>query len=147
MTKKRVVVKDLMQMGYVYHLTEPVGKHFHPNFRAQLTPKEMLELGVFGGKYMTDCTAEFPIDWFVKVRLCSERHDPDLNLFGVNASQPLAEWRRKGWIYEEDPRGWLQVTVPLAGPRSGLAPLHNIACRAHLRIDFEKQRHNTLYAS
>ncbi len=108
MTKKRVVVKDLMQMGYVYHLTEPVGKHFHPNFRAQLTPKEMLELGVFGGKYMTDCTAEFPIDWFVKVRLCSERHDPDLNLFGVNASQPLAEWRRKGWIYKEDPRGWFQ---------------------------------------
>ena len=108
MTRRRVVVKDLMQTGYVYHLTEPVGKNFHPDFRAQLTPKQMLELGVFGGKYMTDCTAEFPINWFAKGRLCSERHDPELNLFGVNASQSLAEWRRKGWIYKEDPRGWFQ---------------------------------------
>jgi hypothetical protein len=108
MTRRRVVVEDLMQTGYVYHLTEPVGKNFHPDFRAQLTPKQMLELGVFGGKYMTDCTAEFPINWFAKSRLCSERHDPELNLFGVNASQSLAEWRRKGWIYKEDPRGWFQ---------------------------------------
>jgi hypothetical protein len=68
----------------------------------------MLELGVFGGKYMSDCTAEFPVDWFEKARLCSEIHDPELNLFGVNASQSLAEWRRKGWIYKEDPRGWFQ---------------------------------------
>ena len=57
---------------------------------------------------MSDCTSEFPVDWFDKARLCSEIHDPELNLFGVNASQTLAEWRRKGWIYKEDPRGWFQ---------------------------------------
>ena len=108
MTKRRVVVKDLMQMDYVYYLTEPVGKHFHPEFVAQLTPKEMLELSVFGGKYMTDCTAEFPTDWFEKTRLCYEYHDPELNIYGVNASQSLREWRRKGWIYKEDPHGWFQ---------------------------------------
>ena len=28
--------------------------------------------------------------------------------FGVNASRPLAEWRAKGWIYPDDPRGWFQ---------------------------------------
>jgi hypothetical protein len=107
--KKQIVVKrDLMQLDYVYFLTEQVGKKFHPEFRPQLSPKEMLELGVFGGKYMSDCTAEFPVDWFEKARLCSEIHDPELNLFGVNASQSLAEWRRKGWIYKEDPRGWFQ---------------------------------------
>ena len=108
MKKQILVEKDLMQMGYVYFLTEQVGKNFHSEFRPQLSPKEMLELGVFGGKYMSDCTAEFPVDWFEKARLCPEIHDPELNLFGVNASQTLAEWRRKGWIYKEDPRGWFQ---------------------------------------
>ena len=108
MNKQIVVEKDLMQMGYVYFLTEQVAKNFHSEFRPQLSPKEMLKLGVFGGKYMSDCTEEFPVDWFEKARLCSEIHDPKLNYFGVNASQTLAEWRRKGWIYKEDPRGWFQ---------------------------------------
>ena len=108
MKKQIVIERDLMQMGYVYFLTEQVGKNFHSEFRPQLSPKQMLELGVFGGKYMSDCTSEFPVDWFEKARLCSEIHDPALNYFGVNASQTLAEWRRKGWIYKEDPRGWFQ---------------------------------------
>jgi len=108
MKKQIVVEKDLMQMGYVYFLTEQVAKNFHSEFRPQLSPKEMLILGIFGGKYMSDCTEEFPVDWFEKARLCSEIHDPKLNYFGVNASQTLAEWRRKGWIYKEDPRGWFQ---------------------------------------
>ena len=108
MKKQIVIERDLMQMGYVYFLTEKAGKNFHSEFRPQLSPKQMLELGVFGGKYMSDCTSEFPVDWFEKARLCSEIHDPELNYFGVNASQTLAEWRRKGWIYKEDPRGWFQ---------------------------------------
>ena len=108
MRRRTVEVNDLMQTGYVYFLTEPMGKNFHPGFRPELTPKEMLSLGVFGGKYMTDCTAEFPVDWFSKAKLCSERHDPKLNCFGVNASQPLSVWRKNGWIYQEDPRGWFQ---------------------------------------
>jgi hypothetical protein len=106
--KKRMVVNDLMQRGYVYYLTEPAGQGFHPEFRPELTPKDMLEMGVFGGKYMTDCAAEFPADWFENAKLCHERHDPSLNYFGVNASQPLPVWRAKGWIYDEDPRGWFQ---------------------------------------
>jgi hypothetical protein len=108
MRKRRVVVNDLMQTGYEYDLTEPAGENFHPDFRPHLTPRQMLELGVFGGRYMTDCAAEFPAEWFEHARLCSRRHDPKLNFFGVNASQSLAEWRSKGWIYEEDPRGWFQ---------------------------------------
>ena len=108
MKKQIVIERDLMQMGYVYFLTEQAGKNFHSEFRPQLSPKQMLELGVFGGKYLSDCTSEFPVDWFEKARLCSEIHDPALNYFGVNASQTLAEWRRKGWIYKEDPRGWFQ---------------------------------------
>lgn len=108
MRGQRITVNDLMQAGYVYLLTEPEGRNFHPDFRPELTPREMLALGVFGGKYMTDCAAEFPPEWFEKAKLCPERPDPDLNFFGVNASQPLAVWRAKGWIYPEDPRGWFQ---------------------------------------
>ena len=105
---RRMVVNDLMQRGYRYQLTAPMGKRFHPEFRPELSPKQMLALGVFGGKYMTDCREEFPADWFARARLCPERHDPKLNYFGVNASQSLAVWRRKGWIHPEDPRGWFQ---------------------------------------
>ena len=108
MRTKRVVVHDLMQQDYEYRLVEPVGRNFDPDFEPQLTPAEMLALGVFGGRYLTDCRDEFPASWFRNARLCHERHDPSLNFFGVNASQPLAEWRRKGWIHAEDPRGWFQ---------------------------------------
>ncbi len=108
MKERQIQVDDLIQTGYCYVLTESSGENFHPDFQPELTPKEMLELGVFGGKYMTDCTKEFPSDWYENAQLCSERYDPDLNFFGMNASQPLSEWQRKGWIYEEDPRGWFQ---------------------------------------
>jgi hypothetical protein len=106
--RRRVVVNDLMQQGYVYYRTQPIGRHFDPAFRPELTPKQMLELGVFGGKYMTDCRDEFPPNWFTRARLCHERHDPRLNCFGVNASQSLGTWWRNGWIQPQDPRGWFQ---------------------------------------
>lgn len=108
MKPRWIEVADRMQNDYCYRLTEPTGNNFHQDFKPELTPKQLLELGVFGGKYMTDCRNEFPDDWFEKAKLCAERHDPNLNYFGVNASQPLSVWRRKGWIYAEDPRGWFQ---------------------------------------
>lgn len=103
-----VTVHDRMQPNYRYLLSEPEGEHFDERFSPELTPKEMLALGVFGGKYMTDCRSEFPADWFREARLCPERHDPALNCFGVLASQPLSVWRAKGWIHPDDPRGWFQ---------------------------------------
>src|SRR6056297_2542519 len=104
----KVVVNDSMQQNYVYYLTEPAGRNFAPEFKPELTPRQMLRLGIFGGKYMTDCANEFPVSWFAQARLCPERHDPEMNFFGINASQPLSVWREKGWIYHEDPRGWFQ---------------------------------------
>jgi hypothetical protein len=62
-----------MQRGYVYECTEPVGRNFAPSFRPQLTPKQMLQFGVFGGKYMTDCRDEFPASWFARARLSAKR--------------------------------------------------------------------------
>jgi hypothetical protein len=108
MRPRRVVVNDRMQNGYVYSCTEPPGENFDPEFQPELTPAEMLALGVFGGKYMTDCMGEFPAEWFANARLCHEFHDPALNFFGVNASKPLGYWRGKGWIHDDDPRGWFQ---------------------------------------
>jgi len=109
MKKKIVIVNDKMQRNYRYALTEPMGKNFAPDFKPQLTPKEMLELGVFGGKYMTDCKNEFPKNWFTHAKLSPERHDDSLNFFKKHASQPLEVWRKKGWIDEKnDPRGWFQ---------------------------------------
>src|SRR5262245_29572730 len=106
--ERAVLVNDLMQQNYVYYLTVPIGREFHPEFKPELTPEEMLELGVFGGKYMTDCADEFPKAWFKKDKLCHESQNPKLDYFRVNASQPLSEWRQKGWIYKDDPRGWFQ---------------------------------------
>ncbi len=106
--KKKVVVNDKMQHSYTYYRTEPIGKNFHPDFKPELTPKELLELGVFGGKYMTDCKNEFPDKWYENAKLSPQKKDPSLNYFGVDASMPLSHWQKKGWIYEEDPRGWFQ---------------------------------------
>ena len=108
MKKRRVVVNDKMQRGYVYYRTESVGRNFAPGFTPDLTPSQMLRLGVFGGKYMTDCRQEFSASWFAHAKLSPERRNAKLNFFKVNASQRLAEWRRKGWIRPLDPRGWFQ---------------------------------------
>jgi len=107
--KARIVeVNDRMQRGYRYELTAPTGRNFAVEFSPQLTPRVMLELGVFGGKYMTDCQDEFPASWFAAAKLATGRADPRLNHFGVAASQPLSVWQAKGWIHPDDPRGWFQ---------------------------------------
>jgi hypothetical protein len=108
MKPKRVRVNDKMQKGYVYWRTKPMGKEFRAGFAPELTPPQMLALGVFGGKYMTDCRKEFPAGWFKHAKLSTDRHRAALNYFRVNASQPLEVWRQKGWIHSDDPRGWFQ---------------------------------------
>lgn len=108
---KSISVSDKMQKKYIYRLTEPTGKNFDSRFKPDLTPKEMLALGVFGGVYMRDCKKEFPKNWFTKAKFQKDqsyKHDPKINYFGVNASQSLSVWKKKGWIYKDDPRGWFQ---------------------------------------
>ncbi|MDD4409757.1 MAG: hypothetical protein PHW52_03860 [Candidatus Pacebacteria bacterium] len=108
MRRKLVIVNDKMQQDYRYYLVCPMGEDFDKDFKPALTPKELLAMGIFGGKYMTDCADEFPKDWYSDAKLCPEKHDPSINFFGVNASQPLSVWREKGWIHPDDPRGWFQ---------------------------------------
>jgi hypothetical protein len=103
-----VVVNDRMQQGYRYTRSVAMGQDFAGDFLPELTPADMLHLGVFCGKYMTDCKAEFPTSWFEDAKLAPHRPDCSLNYFGVRASVPLHIWIEKGWIYPGDPRGWFQ---------------------------------------
>jgi len=98
---------DRMQSGYRYRKAAPEGGGFHPDFKPCLTPGEMLEMGVFEGKYCNDCREELPSEWYMNARL-SDVADPALNYFGVKSRQPLSVWRQNGWIVGPDPRGWFQ---------------------------------------
>ena len=108
---KKVIVDDSIQHDYVYYRTVPIGKQFDIQFRPELTPKEMLQMGVFGGRYLRDCQNEFPKNWFTGAKLYplhQSGHDKHLNYFQVEASLPLPVWQAKGWIHPDDPRGWFQ---------------------------------------
>lgn len=110
-SSKTVLAKYSLQKGYKYQLVEPSGKNFDPEFKPDLTPKEMLRLGVFGGHYFLDLGAmdEFPKNWFQGAKLSqSGEKEKQLNYFKVRASQPLSVWQKKGWVYKDDPYGWFQ---------------------------------------
>ena len=80
---------------------------FYSIFKPDLTPKEMLELGVFGGTYFGDKIDEYPKSWFKKAKL-SKKFDVKLNRFRIKAGLSRKEWQDKGWIFKEDPLGWFQ---------------------------------------
>ena len=103
-----VTVNDRLQSDYTYERTKRVGRDFDPEFTPDLSPQQMLELGVFGGWYLNDCQNEYPSKWFDSARLSQDEPRAGHNYFQVLASQPLSEWQRKGWIYPDDPRGWFQ---------------------------------------
>lgn len=104
---KQVIVNEEYQKDYTYTLTEKAGHALSSDFKPQLTPKQMLQLGIFGGNYFTRRPNEFPKDWFDGVEFSKSGHSQkELNLFKANASQPLEVWQKKGWIYFEDPKGW-----------------------------------------
>ena len=103
-----VIVNDKMQKNYEYELVEKEGSNFDFEFKPELTPKQMLELGVFEGHYLNDCRKEFPDDWFINAKLSMNKPDIECNLFRVKSRQSLSVWRNKGWIIEPDIRGWFQ---------------------------------------
>ena len=76
-------------------------------FKPELSPKKMLELGVFGGAYFGEKISEYPKSWFQKAKL-SKKFDVKLNRFKVKAGLTRKEWQDKGWIFKEDPLGWFQ---------------------------------------
>ena len=80
---------------------------FYKLFKPQLKPKEMLELGVFGGAYFGLDTKEYPKSWFINAKI-SKNFDTSLNRFKVKSGLSRKEWQEKGWIFKQDPLGWFQ---------------------------------------
>jgi hypothetical protein len=97
-----------LRRGYSYVLTAAPGEGFAADFAPELSPMEMLMLGVFEGKYLNDCVREFPAEWFVGAlhmgRLSPEGPDPArCNWFGVKSRQPMSVWRENGWAPSRSP--------------------------------------------
>jgi len=80
---------------------------FYSLFKPQLTPKKMLELGVFGGSYFGLNIKEYPKTWFKNAKI-SKNFDVSINRFKVKSGLSRKEWLDKGWIFKEDPLGWFQ---------------------------------------
>lgn len=102
----RIHVYNKMQQGYSYVLEENPGENFDPEFTPAFTPKEMLELGVFSGKYLNDDVLQYPKEWFLtaikKHKLSPHEADPTINYFGVESRLTLQEWQRRGWAPNKD---------------------------------------------
>ena len=109
---RKIIVNNKMQKGYSYELTEPEGKNFREDFKPELTPKQMLELGMMGGLYFNDVakTNEYPKDWFSKAKLSGlgNGYNKELNYYGVKCGQSLDQWKENGWIDDKDKRGWIE---------------------------------------
>jgi len=80
---------------------------FYKLFKPQLTPKKMLELGVFGGSYFGENIKEYPKLWFKNAKI-SKIFDVNINRFKVKSGLSRKEWQEKGWIFKQDPLGWFQ---------------------------------------
>ena len=80
---------------------------FYKLFKPQLTPKKMLELGVFGGAYFGLNIKEYPKSWFINAKI-SKNFNVSLNRFKVKSGLSRKEWQEKGWIFKQDPLGWFQ---------------------------------------
>lgn len=103
-----MLVNDKMQQGYEYDYVSAPGADFAAAFTPELTPQQMLNLGVFEGHYLNDCQQEFPADWFAEAKLSPDKPDIDANYFKIKSRMSLQEWQKRGWIVGPDPRGWFQ---------------------------------------
>ncbi len=98
----KVTVYNKMEKDYVYELSENPGKNMAEDFKPDLTPAKMLEMGVFEGKYLNDCLLEFPKEWFLKAiekgKLSPQGADPYVNYFKIKSRLNLDEWEDYGWV-------------------------------------------------
>ena len=88
------------------------------DFTPNLSPKEIIRLGSFGGIYFYDEGGridinykEFPSDWFDGLEesfYLSKKYNRKINFFKIKSGLSQEDWEEKGWINKQDPRGWFQ---------------------------------------
>ena len=95
----------------------------YPNFRPNLSPKDVLQMGSFGGGYFRPIQSsvagnlskgweDLPTDWLsglsIASRIASPSYDPEVNRYKVKCGASLEEWEQSEWIRASDPFGWFQ---------------------------------------
>lgn len=110
---RKIIVADKMQT-YTYTLSVKAGTKLE--FSPEISPGRALRMGIFEGKYLNDCTGEFPREWYERAKragkLSPEAANPEINAFKVKSRLSLQEWRKRKWIGlthdDHDVRGWFQ---------------------------------------
>jgi len=125
-----VIVDNKMQSGYSYILSFDAGKSLknggmhagakisYPDFKPKYSPQQMLQMGVFEGKYCNDQISEFPREWYLKdgelneYKFSPDKPDVECNYFKIKSRLSLQEWRLRKWIPcapgDNDMRGWFE---------------------------------------
>ena len=98
----------------------------YPDFTPNISPKEVFEMGSFGGTYYRpiyssitnknykskDVIKEYPKSWFKNVDIdtmvISSDYDKKINKYKVVCGSSLETWEKNGWIIKQDPYGWFQ---------------------------------------
>ena len=91
------------------------------DFKANISPVEIIKKGAFGGTYFRDIYASvnnkfYKNNWeefdqlkdINKKYNASDFYDASLNKYGVKCGTSLRFWENKGWVSPIDPYGWFQ---------------------------------------
>ena len=113
------VVKPVKKNGY-YHFSD------YPDFRPNLSPRQMFLLGSFGGTYWRPIYSSINKKHYKNVHkqkkyvskgwwkgipeenLSSETYDIQKNKYKVKVGTTLEFWEDKGWIKTDHPYGWVE---------------------------------------
>jgi len=97
----------------------------YPDFRPNLTPREIFKLGSFGGTYwrpiyssvvdknLKNVHKKYPKSWWNGIpndhlTRSFEEYDTKINKYGVKVGTTLEFWEGKKWITKYHPYGWVQ---------------------------------------
>jgi hypothetical protein len=101
-------MKSLREIKMTTTISLESNQKWDPRFAPCYTPLEMLEKGVFEGKYI-NAVKGLPASWYKVKKVLAKDQDPDpsINAFGIKSRQPLSVWKKNGWI-KTDKNGWFE---------------------------------------
>ena len=97
----------------------------YPEFKPNLTPREIFKSGSFGGTYwrpikskffsteLRNAHKQFPNSWWKGIQdehltRPFDKYDKSINKYGVKVGTTLAFWESKNWIKKSHPYGWVE---------------------------------------